>query len=147
MLAAAASARALTSADGITVASQHRLDSRLTELTVTTPALKGTADVRILLPDGYAADPSKRYPVLYLLDGTSGHASDWTTMGDAEQTTAEVRRQSGTLRLAAGERRRRPIESQVAEPHLLQKPKPLGNFREDRLANAVVAMIFEQSRE
>jgi S-formylglutathione hydrolase FrmB len=44
--------------------------------------------VRILLPSGYAKHPHKRYPVLYLLDGTSGHASDWTKLGEAEQTTA-----------------------------------------------------------
>ncbi|HEY3728664.1 MAG TPA: alpha/beta hydrolase family protein [Solirubrobacteraceae bacterium] len=79
---------ALSSGDGITVLSQHQLSSRLIALTVSTPALKATANIRILLPDGYAANPAKRYPVLYLLHGTSGGAADWTTMGAAEQTTA-----------------------------------------------------------
>lgn len=89
VLTAATSAQAaLTSADGITVVSQRQLAPRLLELTVATPALNGTAKLRILLPDDYAANPSKRYPVLYLLHGTSGGAADWTNLGGAEQTTA-----------------------------------------------------------
>jgi S-formylglutathione hydrolase FrmB len=78
----------LGDADGIHVSSQKSLDPRLLALTVTTSALPQPANVRILLPDGYAANPHQRYPVLYLLHGTSGGAADWTTMGDAEQTTA-----------------------------------------------------------
>jgi S-formylglutathione hydrolase FrmB len=78
----------LVDGNGLHIVSQSALDSRLLALTVSTPALTGTADVRILLPAGYASHPHKRYPVFYLFDGTSGHASDWTTLGDAEQTTA-----------------------------------------------------------
>lgn len=74
--------------DGLHVVSQQALDSRLLALTVTTPALTGPANVRILLPAGYASHPHKRYPVLYLLHGTSGGAADWTKLGGAEQTTA-----------------------------------------------------------
>jgi S-formylglutathione hydrolase FrmB len=74
--------------DGIHVLSARQLDSRLTALTVATGALPGPAAVRILLPDGYADHPGRRYPVLYLLHGTGGGAADWTTDGDAEQITA-----------------------------------------------------------
>jgi S-formylglutathione hydrolase FrmB len=74
--------------DGLHIVSQTALDPRLRALTVSTAALPGPANVRILLPAGYAAHPHKRYPVLYLLHGTSGGAADWTTMGGAEQTTA-----------------------------------------------------------
>ena len=73
--------------DGLHVVVQTALDSRLLDVTVTTPALDGPVDVRILLPTGYAEDPTRRYPVLYLLPGTSGRAQDWTTLGGAEQTT------------------------------------------------------------
>ncbi len=76
------------SADGIHVVSQSRLDSRLVALTVSTSALSGSANIRVLLPTAYASHPKRRYPVLYLLHGTSGGAADWTTKGDAEQTTA-----------------------------------------------------------
>ncbi len=84
----AASALRFRAADGIRVVSTHRLDSRLIALTVRTSALPGPANVRVLLPRGYASSPHRRYPVLYLLHGTIGGAADWTTQGHAEQITA-----------------------------------------------------------
>jgi S-formylglutathione hydrolase FrmB len=78
----------LLNAFGLHVTAEQQLDPRLLALTVTTAALPSPAQVRVLLPTGYAANPNRRYPVLYLFDGTSGHASDWTTEGDAERTTA-----------------------------------------------------------
>jgi S-formylglutathione hydrolase FrmB len=86
--AAQAAMPRLADADGLHVVSEQALDSRLIALTVTTSALPGPANIRILLPSGYGSHPRMHYPVLYLFDGTSGHASDWTTMGNAEQTTA-----------------------------------------------------------
>jgi S-formylglutathione hydrolase FrmB len=86
--AAAAQPPGFKDAHAIHVVSQQFLDPRLVALTVTTPALATPANVRILLPSGYAEHPRRRYPVLYLLHGTSGGAADWTKMGDAEQTTA-----------------------------------------------------------
>ncbi|HUE28133.1 MAG TPA: alpha/beta hydrolase-fold protein, partial [Solirubrobacteraceae bacterium] len=87
-LAPAASAMTLHDGHGLTVTSVKQIDTRLVALDVKTGALPDPVDMRILLPTGYAAHPHRRYPVLYLLDGTSGLASDWTTMGAAEQTTA-----------------------------------------------------------
>ena len=86
--ASAASPPHFRDADGLHVTSVHALDSRLSALTVSTAALRGPIDVRVLLPSGYSKHRHKHYPVLYLLDGTSGHAADWTTLGQAEQTTA-----------------------------------------------------------
>jgi S-formylglutathione hydrolase FrmB len=79
---------AFANADGITVTSVKQLDPRLLALVVKTSALPVPSNLRILLPTGYAQHPNEHYPVLYLLHGTSGGASDWTTMGAAEQTTA-----------------------------------------------------------
>jgi len=73
---------------GIHVVSDHAIDRRLIALTVSTAALGAPANIRILLPAGYAKHRRHRYPVLYLLHGTSGGAADWTKVGDAEQTTA-----------------------------------------------------------
>jgi S-formylglutathione hydrolase FrmB len=88
---AVASAQGVTfsNGNGITVDSQQLVNSndpRLYELELSTSALPSPVDVRVLLPTNY--DPSQQYPVLYLLDGTSGSASDWTDLGNAEQTTA-----------------------------------------------------------
>ena len=85
--AAAGAAPAFFDAGGLRVVSQRQLDPRLLELTVATAALPGPARVRVLLPDGYDTDRARRYPVLYLLHGTSGDAADWTAKGDAERTT------------------------------------------------------------
>jgi S-formylglutathione hydrolase FrmB len=86
LAAAQGTAHAATFSDGhgLQVQSVTQLDSRLVEVKVKTAALPGPAAVRILLPVGY--DPSKRYPVFYLLHGTSGGANDWTDSGDAEDT-------------------------------------------------------------
>ncbi|MEU2855002.1 alpha/beta hydrolase-fold protein, partial [Streptomyces syringium] len=40
-------------------------------VTVNTPQVAGAHRIRILLPRDYAADPDKRYPVLYFLHGAS----------------------------------------------------------------------------
>jgi S-formylglutathione hydrolase FrmB len=87
-LAGAVQAVAFRSGSGLRVGPVHALDARLYALTVSSSAIPGPANVRILLPSGYAAHPHRRYPVLYLLHGTSGGAADWTKMGDAETTTA-----------------------------------------------------------
>ena len=90
LLLAASPAGALSfrDGDGLHLLSAKRLDARLWALSVHSAALPGPANVRVLLPAGYGAHPRRRYPVLYLLHGTSGGAADWTTMGDAEKTTA-----------------------------------------------------------
>jgi S-formylglutathione hydrolase FrmB len=87
-LSAPAGAVTFKSGHGLAVLRSNQIDSRLIALTVRTRALPGPANVRVLLPSGYAAHPHRSYPVLYLLHGTSGRASDWTTLGGAEATTA-----------------------------------------------------------
>jgi S-formylglutathione hydrolase FrmB len=77
-------------ADGIHVVAVSAIDDRQYNVRVSSAALGRAVDVRILLPTGYAADAVTRYPVLYLFHGTSGRASDWVTMGDAEATTAPL---------------------------------------------------------
>src|SRR6185436_13268287 len=73
---------------GIHVDATETLDARQLGVRVSTAALQHPVDVRILLPDGYDANPQRRYPVLYLFHGTSGRASDWVLAGNAVETTA-----------------------------------------------------------
>ena len=87
---ATADVPAFTDAAGITVVTSQQVDDRLYSLDVSTAALGRAVRLRILLPDGYLADPTRRYPVLYLLHGTSGGADDWLTNGDVRATTAGV---------------------------------------------------------
>ena len=86
-VATPARAAALSDGSGLRLIAQRHIDGRLLAVTMRTAALPQPVDVRILLPPGYARS-HRRYPVLYLLHGTSGRAADWTTLGDAERTTA-----------------------------------------------------------
>lgn len=86
--AAGAATPRFRDADGIHVISARALDSRLIALSVSTPALSGAASIPILLPTGYSTHRHKRYPVLYLINGTSGLPFDWVKSGGAEQITA-----------------------------------------------------------
>jgi S-formylglutathione hydrolase FrmB len=89
---ASASAAAPHGAAAITVAREQRLDSRLIEYSLRTPALADETNLRVLLPDGYDASPGKHYPVLYLLHGCCDYDVDgsqaWTTHGEVANSTA-----------------------------------------------------------
>jgi S-formylglutathione hydrolase FrmB len=94
LLAAAASAPAVHAATfkdaaGLHVVSVKSPDPRLVTLVVTTKALPSPVNVHVLLPPGYDSKPRKRWPVFYLLHGTSGTASDWTAKGDARRVIGD----------------------------------------------------------
>jgi S-formylglutathione hydrolase FrmB len=74
---------------GLKVVSVKQLDARLFALEVKTRALPGPANVYVLLPPGYDSQPRRHWPVLYLLHGTSGTASDWVVKGDAEKVIGD----------------------------------------------------------
>ena len=88
--APAAAATAPTGARAITVLRRQRLDPRLEEWTLRTPALGDPTRVRVLLPAGYRSDARRRYPVLYLLHGADADDTSWTRFGDAERITAHA---------------------------------------------------------
>jgi S-formylglutathione hydrolase FrmB len=82
----AAGATGFRSAHGLHVISVKWLNRRLVAVGVRTSALPTPANIYILLPQGYRDHARRRYPVFYLLDGTSGQASNWTKLGHAQQT-------------------------------------------------------------
>jgi S-formylglutathione hydrolase FrmB len=61
--------------------------TRVRDLTIDSPGV-GTVKVRLLLPSGFDAQPSTRWPVLYLLDGGPSLYSDWSELFDVEALTA-----------------------------------------------------------
>lgn len=75
-------------ADDLHLVGSERLSDRLLELRFQTPAVDGETGVRVLLPGGYEANPSRHYPVLYLLHGAADDETAWTEKGDAERITA-----------------------------------------------------------
>ncbi len=68
---------AAASADALVVQSAQRLQPRLLEFALSTPALSEPTRVRVLLPHGYRND-KRRYPVLFLLHGANGNYGSWT---------------------------------------------------------------------
>jgi S-formylglutathione hydrolase FrmB len=88
LLAVAMAAPARGADQGIQLFSSQRLDARLTELTLSTGALKAPTHVRVLLPPGYRKRKPRRYPVLYLLHGAFDDYRSWTDKGAAEAITA-----------------------------------------------------------
>lgn len=86
---AKADAPNLTSSNGITVTAVRWISSRTIEADVSTPlvspkAVNGPHRLRVTLPNDYFENPSKRYPVLYLLHGgAGGNSAQWTTGGGA----------------------------------------------------------------
>jgi S-formylglutathione hydrolase FrmB len=77
------------SGHGLHVESVKWINSRLAAVVVKTAALPSPPSVYILFPPGYGSHPHRRYPVLYLLHGTSGAASDWTVMGHAQSVIGQ----------------------------------------------------------
>jgi S-formylglutathione hydrolase FrmB len=92
VLAVLVAAAPAAAADELTVTREQQLSPRLREYGLRTAALSGETNLRVLLPDGYGADPQRRYPVLYLLHGCCDFdvpgSRAWTTHGEAEQATA-----------------------------------------------------------
>ncbi|MGA8803671.1 MAG: hypothetical protein WB866_03190 [Solirubrobacterales bacterium] len=76
--ALAGTAPAASADHGITLLASQRLDSRLLDLTLSTPALGTPTHVRVLLPARYREQKPRRYPVLYLLHGSFDDYRSWT---------------------------------------------------------------------
>jgi diacylglycerol O-acyltransferase / trehalose O-mycolyltransferase len=65
-----------------------RLSDRVVDLVIDSPAVSPRVSVRLLLPRGYAAEPQRRWPVLYLLHGARDGYRSWTRSTDVEALTA-----------------------------------------------------------
>jgi S-formylglutathione hydrolase FrmB len=72
--------------DGARIISVTVVDARIRDLLIDSPAV-GVAGVRILVPRQFDAQPTKRWPVLYLLHGATGQHLNWTQSSDVEAFT------------------------------------------------------------
>jgi len=73
--------------DGARIIAVATIDARTRDLTIDSPSV-GTVKVRLLLPVGFASNPTAKYPVLYLLHGGGGEYTDWTSNTHVEAYTA-----------------------------------------------------------
>jgi S-formylglutathione hydrolase FrmB len=65
--------------------SSEAIDSRVTDLLLSSPAMQQNVNVNVMLPVGYDPSGATRYPVLYLLHGALGGYMDWYTDGNVER--------------------------------------------------------------
>lgn len=76
--------------DGATVAQETWIDSRTVDLTINSPALGSTGAVRLFLPAGWQAQPTRTWPVLFLLHGCCEPVDyrSWDQFTDVKAFTA-----------------------------------------------------------
>ncbi|MFF4060153.1 alpha/beta hydrolase [Streptomyces sp. NPDC001668] len=73
---------------GATITGEQWVTQRTVSLTVATPSFTTPAKVEVTLPTGYAADPTRRWPVTYFLVGTNGDQTMFRTTADGESLTS-----------------------------------------------------------
>jgi S-formylglutathione hydrolase FrmB len=64
------------------IAATKKIDSRTVDLMIESPAVGGQVPVRLLLPANFASQPTRRWPVLYLLHGCCDTYVSWTRSSD-----------------------------------------------------------------
>jgi diacylglycerol O-acyltransferase/trehalose O-mycolyltransferase len=75
--------------DGARVVGVETVGPRVRDLTIESPAV-GTTIVRLLLPAAFDAQPTTRWPVLYLLHGANGSHEAWMGYTDVESLVAPL---------------------------------------------------------
>ena len=81
-------ATARGAAPALELLGSQQLSDRMVDLTFRTAATVGDTHVRVLLPTGYASDPTRRYPVLYLLHGGADNYTAWARPGGGDTVAA-----------------------------------------------------------
>jgi S-formylglutathione hydrolase FrmB len=75
--------------DGAYISAQTRIDSRMIDLQVGSPAVGAIVPVRVLLPSTWSPDATRTWPVLYLLQGAHDDYTSWFRNTDVESFTAD----------------------------------------------------------
>lgn len=70
--------------DGAVVVGVTDVDDRTKDLVIDSPAIGSLVGVRLHLPKAFDAQPTTKWPVLYLLHGGGGRHTDWPGFTDAE---------------------------------------------------------------
>ncbi len=81
LVAALMVAPAARAAD-VRVVTERNITDRDVELTIATPAFSTPTKVEVILPTGYAADASRRWPVTYITAGTMNNQDTFRTFVD-----------------------------------------------------------------
>ncbi len=89
--AGAAPAPLLAADDGAAVTTQNWIDDRAVDLVIRSPALGGSASVRLLLPVGWKDQPARTWPQSWLLHGCCEDLDyrSWDSYTDVRAFTAD----------------------------------------------------------
>ncbi|MPY57375.1 alpha/beta hydrolase [Streptomyces spongiae] len=71
------------------ITGERWLGARTVDLTVASPSVGASLPVRVILPTGYAAQPTRTWPVLHLLQGAHDDYTSWTRETDIESFLAD----------------------------------------------------------
>ena len=76
--------------DGAYVVSETPIDAQMLDLTISSPALKGTGMVRLILPHDWSTQPNATWPTLYLINGSNDPVTykSWTQYTNLESVMA-----------------------------------------------------------
>ncbi|WP_051116593.1 alpha/beta hydrolase [Amycolatopsis nigrescens] len=82
---------AATADDGARVTKETWLDARTVDLQIDSPAIGATGTVRLFVPAGWKAEPTRTWPTLYLLHGCCEPADykSWDQFTDVKSFTAD----------------------------------------------------------
>ncbi|MEU0004282.1 alpha/beta hydrolase family protein [Streptomyces sp. NPDC006314] len=69
---------------GARITAEKKLDARMLDLTVQSPAMRGTVPVRVILPRNWSSERTRGYPTLYVLHGGEDDYTSWTRETDIE---------------------------------------------------------------
>jgi S-formylglutathione hydrolase FrmB len=81
-------AAAVPADDGARITAARWLDARTFDATVSSPALNEEAKVRVLVPNGWSRDTTRRWPVVYAYHGGRDTYVSWTRSTDIEEVSA-----------------------------------------------------------
>jgi S-formylglutathione hydrolase FrmB len=76
-----------TAVAGAKIVGQQWLTQRTLQLTVASPSFSAPVQVEVMLPVGYSAEPTRRWPVTYFLGGTGDDQSTLRTAQNGEALT------------------------------------------------------------
>ncbi|TDC56021.1 esterase family protein [Actinomadura sp. KC345] len=71
--------------NGATVTGVKKLNSRIFDVTIASPALGAKVRTRVMVPKGWKAGSSKSWPTVYAYHGGNNNSTSWTKDSDIEQ--------------------------------------------------------------
>lgn len=83
--AGAASGEYVPAKDGAAITGVKKINSRIFDVTIASPALGAAVNTRVMVPKGWKSKTTKTWPVVYAYHGGNNNYTSWTKDSDIEQ--------------------------------------------------------------